>query len=63
MDEFHSEIKDLDTYINKADDIDRIAQRLKNSKRKEKEPTKEKGRSYALNSRIPSKKTDPDGYK
>jgi Retrotransposon gag protein len=69
MDEFHSDIKTLDAYINKADDIDRTQYKLKQAERKderkdkEKESSKDKGRNYALGSSIPSPKNDPDGYK
>ena len=68
MDEFHSDIKTLDAYINKADDIDRTQLRLKQAERKDKDKDKDKesrtkGRNYAIGSPIPSSKNDPDGYK
>jgi len=64
MDEFHSDIKSLDEYIHKADDIDRTQYRLKQSERKkDANQNPEHGRSYAIGSQVPSPKTDPEGYK
>jgi len=64
MDEFHSDIKSLDEYIHKADDIDRTQHRIKQSERKKDTgQSPEHGRSYAIGSAVPSLKTDPEGYK
>jgi hypothetical protein len=64
MDEFHGDIKSLDEYIHKADDIDRTQYRLKQAERKQDTgQTPEHGRSYAMGSPVPSPKTDPAGYK
>jgi Retrotransposon gag protein len=64
MDEFHGDIKTLDEYIHKADDIDRTMYRLKQSeRRKDANQSPERGRSYAMGSQVPSPKTDPEGYK
>ena len=71
IDKFHSDIRELDKYINKANDIDRTLFRLKqNECRRDREDTPrsdraspEQGRSYAIGSPIPSRKRDPEGFK
>ena len=69
MDEFYGDIKSLDEYIRKADDIDRTLYKIKQSERKKESNEKssgnspEQGRSYAMNSAVPSPKRDPDGHK
>lgn len=64
MDEFHGDVKTLDEYIHKADDIDRTQHRIKQTeRRKEADQAPEQGRSYAIGSQIPSQKTDSVGYK
>jgi len=73
MEENHGDIKTLQAYINKADDIDRSLFRVKQLKKSltsldrttnEKSLAKKpKGQNYGMSSPIPNPKTDPDGHR
>lgn len=61
MEENHGDIRDLDTYIKKADDVDRALTRVQQLLKGTSNETQ--GQSYGINSNIPSAKTDPKGHK
>ncbi|KFY70635.1 hypothetical protein V498_10290, partial [Pseudogymnoascus sp. VKM F-4517 (FW-2822)] len=60
MEENHGDIRDLDSYINKADDVDRALFRVKQLQKSSNEST---GQSYGMGSNMPSAKNDPEGFK
>jgi len=69
MDKYHSHIKDLTEYINKADDIDRTFYRLKQQRPKiysdnsSYTRTKGQGRSFAISNAMPNQKNNPNGFR
>ena len=61
MEENHGDIRDLDTYIKKADDVDRALYRVRQLQKSASNGTQ--GQNYSIESDIPSIKTDPKGHK
>lgn len=62
MEENHGDIQDLDSYINKADDVDRAITRVKQLQ-KGSTPNESTGQNYGIGSNMPSAKNDPEGFK
>ncbi|OAF58305.1 hypothetical protein VC83_06611 [Pseudogymnoascus destructans] len=60
MEENHGDIRDLDSYINKADDVDRALFRVKQL---QKSSNESQGQNYGMGSNMPSAKNDPAGFK
>jgi hypothetical protein len=61
MEENHGDIRDLDSYINKADDVNRALYRVKQLQKSN--SNESQGQNYGIGSDIPSAKTDPSGHK
>lgn len=61
MEENHGDIRDPDTYINKADNVDRALYRVRQLQKATSNETQ--GQNYGIGNDIPSVKTDPSGHK
>jgi uncharacterized coiled-coil protein SlyX len=61
MEENHGHIRDLDTYIKKADDVDRALYRVRQLQKSASNETQ--GQNYGMGSEIPNAKADPKGHK
>jgi hypothetical protein len=61
MEENHGHIRDLDTYIKKADDVNQALYRVRQLQKSTLNETQ--GQNYGMGSDILSAKTDPKGHK